>query len=80
VPDGVSLAPIERESGEPGIIGRPGVILEAFRPGTEPQRGASAVEESLSFGTGSLTGFEALLLGVQEGDDEEEDEELGDLY
>ena len=85
VPDGVSLAPIERESGEPGIIGRPGVILEAFRPGTEPQRGASAAEESLSFATGALGGFEALLLELSEEDSEDaelKDEEdiLGDLY
>jgi penicillin-binding protein 1A len=50
VPDGVSLAPIVRETGEPSVIGRPGVILEAFQPGTEPQRGASAEEETLSFG------------------------------
>ncbi len=79
VPDGVSLAPIDRETGAPGIIGRPGVILEAFQPGTEPQRGATAEEETLSFG--------ALALGARrqdndgDEDDEDEDEEsLDGLY
>ncbi|MBL4544550.1 MAG: hypothetical protein JKP95_01150 [Oceanicaulis sp.] len=54
VPDGVSLAPIDRETGEPSVIGRPGVILEAFKPGTEPQRGQTDAEETLSFGANAL--------------------------
>ncbi len=57
VPDGVSLAPIDRETGEPSVIGRPGVILEAFHPGTEPQRGVTDEEETLSFGAGTLGGL-----------------------
>ncbi len=59
VPEGVRLAPIDRRTGEPGVIGRPGVILEAFKPGTEPRRGASAAEEALSFSSGALNGPEA---------------------
>ncbi|MFC4724952.1 penicillin-binding protein 1A [Glycocaulis abyssi] len=54
VPEGVRLVPIDARSGEPSVLGRPGVILEAFRPGTEPVRGASREEETLSFGTGRL--------------------------
>jgi penicillin-binding protein 1A len=54
VPEGVRLVPINARSGEPSVLGRPGVILEAFRPGTEPVRGASREEETLSFGTGRL--------------------------
>ncbi|MFN3835858.1 MAG: penicillin-binding protein 1A [Glycocaulis sp.] len=52
VPEGVRLVPIDARSGEPSVLGRPGVILEAFRPGTEPVRGASREEETLSFGRG----------------------------
>ncbi len=79
VPDGVSLAPIDRETGEPGIIGRPGVILEAFQPGTEPQRGATAEEETLSFGSLALG---ARNRGEDDEDDEDEDDEdsLDGLY
>lgn len=52
VPDGVRLVPIDARSGEPSVLGRPGVILEAFRPGTEPVRGASREDETLTFGRG----------------------------
>ncbi|MFW5660976.1 MAG: penicillin-binding protein 1A [Oceanicaulis sp.] len=81
VPDGVQFAPVDRETGEPGVIGRPGVILEAFKPGTAPRRGQTDAEETLSFGAGSL--------GRQDADgsedetparDEEPDDTLGDLY
>lgn len=54
VPEGVRLVPIDARSGEPSVLGRAGVILEAFRPGTEPVRGASREEETLSFGSGRL--------------------------
>lgn len=82
VPEGVSLAPVDRETGEPAVIGRPGTILEAFHPGTEPQRGASAIEETLSFGTGALGGRrgEDGEGEEDEDEDEDEDEELGGLY
>lgn len=79
VPDGVNLAPVDYETGEPGVIGRPGVILEAFRPGTAPQRGASDAEETLSFGAGAL-GRGAQRQGQPEEDDDEPEDELGDLY
>ncbi|WBQ09197.1 penicillin-binding protein 1A [Hyphomonadaceae bacterium ML37] len=78
LPDGVSLAPVNRDTGEPSALGRPGVILEAFRPGTEPRRGASAAEEALSFGFGALGGR----AGERRDSDDEDDEEdeLGGLY
>jgi penicillin-binding protein 1A len=82
VPDGVSLAPIVRETGEPGVIGRPGVILEAFQPGTEPQRGASAEEETLSFGAKRAgRAPRGAAPGREDDDGEDEDEDpLGGLY
>jgi len=78
VPDGVSLAPVDRETGEPSVIGRPGVILEAFHPGTEPQRGATDEEETLSFGAGAL----GIMFGSGDDDDDDDDDEddLGGLY
>jgi penicillin-binding protein 1A len=78
LPDGVSLAPVNRETGEPSALGRPGAILEAFRPGTEPQRGASAADETLSFGVGALGGRAGDRSRSDDEDDEEE--ELGGLY
>jgi len=36
IPDGVLLAPVDQDSGEPSYIGAPNFIYEAFRPGTEP--------------------------------------------
>jgi len=80
VPDGVRLAPVDRETGEPSVIGRPGAILEAFHPGTEPRRGATSAEEALSFGSDALGRL--LRRAAEEEADSEEDEEegLGGLY
>lgn len=72
VPEGVRFAPINRRTGEPAAIGQPYTILEAFRPGTEPQRGATAAEETLSFGRGSL--------GNSQSDSSDEEDDLGGLY
>ncbi|WP_019962114.1 penicillin-binding protein 1A [Woodsholea maritima] len=73
VPEGVRFAPINARTGEPSAIGVPGTILEAFKPGTEPQRGQTAVEETLSFGRGSLDSSTPV-------EDETEQESLGGLY
>jgi penicillin-binding protein 1A len=54
VAEGARLVPVNRETGELSVIGRPGVIMEAFRPGTEPRRGQTREQESLSFGAGAL--------------------------
>lgn len=40
IPEGVTLSPVTRDTGEPSYIGAPNFILEAFRAGTEPQLGA----------------------------------------
>ncbi|KAA5804669.1 penicillin-binding protein 1A [Alkalicaulis satelles] len=79
VPNEVSLAPVDRETGAPSVLGRPGAILEAFRPGTEPRRGATAAEETLSFGFGAISRPPGGLRTSSE-DDEDEDDELGGLY
>jgi penicillin-binding protein 1A len=39
IPDGVTLSPVTRDTGEPSYIGAPDFILEAFRAGTEPKLG-----------------------------------------
>jgi penicillin-binding protein 1A len=40
IPKNVKLSPVNRKTGEPSYIGAEDVILEAFRPGTEPKVGA----------------------------------------
>lgn len=82
VPEGVRLVPIDRLSGEPGVLGQPGVILEAFRPGTEPSRQSPEEESGLSFARSSVSDDPMALL-FSDGDSEEEEEEeedLGGLY
>ena len=80
VPDGVAFAPVDRETGAPSVIGRSGAILEAFRPGTQPRRGATAMEEALSFGAGALGGGQGFDEGDVGDEDADEDDELGGLY
>ena len=53
IPDGLTLSPVNRDTGEPSFIGAPGVILEAFRPGTEPTVGS--LSETVRFGSGTDT-------------------------
>ncbi len=82
VPEGVRLVPTNRLSGEPGVLGQPGVILEAFRPGTEPSRSGEEEESGLSFARASVSDDPFALL-LAEGGDEDEDEgedDLGGLY
>jgi len=84
VPEGVRLVPINRSNGEPGALGQSGVILEAFRPGTEPSRTSEDEESGISFARDSVSDDPlALLLSEQEAQADEEDEEedeLGGLY
>jgi len=51
IPEGVTLAPINRTTGEPSYIGAPDFILEAFRPGTEPSLGG--LSNTIRVGSGS---------------------------
>ena len=53
IPDGLTLSPVNRDTGEPSFIGAPGAILEAFRPGTEPTVGG--LQETVRFGSGTDT-------------------------
>ncbi|GHA91190.1 penicillin-binding protein [Algimonas arctica] len=53
IPDGLTLAPVNRDTGEPSFIGAPNVILEAFRPGTEPKVGS--LDRTIRIGSGSDT-------------------------
>lgn len=83
VPEGVRLVPINRLTGEPGVLGQSGVILEAFRPGTEPSRQTPEEESGLSFARSSVSDDPlAILLEEEAGDDEgdDEDEGIGGLY
>ena len=57
IPDGVTLSPINRTSGEPSFIGAPDYILEAFKPGTEPTVGGLKSKFEFGSGTDSLGGF-----------------------
>ena len=51
IPEGVTLAPINRTTGEPSYIGAQDFILEAFRPGTEPSLGG--LGNTIRVGSGS---------------------------
>ena len=51
IPEGVTLSPVNRDTGEPSFIGAPNFILEAFRPGTEPKIGA--LKSNIRVGSGS---------------------------
>ena len=57
IPDGVTLAPVNRTTGEPTYIGAPEFILEAFKPGTEPSVGGLGTRTRFGSGTDSLGGF-----------------------
>ncbi|MEE2524818.1 penicillin-binding protein 1A [Hyphobacterium sp. HN65] len=71
VPEGVSLVPIDARTGEPSVLGRPGTILEAFQPGTEPSRSGDSGETGLTFTGSSVSGGD---------DDGADDEDLGGIY
>ncbi|RKQ71263.1 penicillin-binding protein 1A [Litorimonas taeanensis] len=53
IPEGVTLAPVNRDTGETSYIGAPNFILEAFKPGTEPSIGG--LSSSIRVGSGSDT-------------------------
>lgn len=53
IPEGVTLAPVNRNTGESSYIGAPDFILEAYRPGTEP--GVGELSSSIRVGSGSDT-------------------------
>lgn len=53
IPEGLTLSPVNRDTGEPSFIGAPNVILEAFKPGTEPQVGS--LDRTIRIGSGNDT-------------------------
>ena len=53
IPEGVTLAPVNRNTGASSYIGAPNFILEAYRPGTEP--GVGELSSSIRVGSGSDT-------------------------
>lgn len=53
IPEGITLAPVNRDTGEPSFIGAPNYILEAYRSGTEPRLG----EFGTSISVGSSGGY-----------------------
>ena len=57
IPEGVTLAPVNRDTGETSYIGAPNFILEAYRPGTEPTIGGLASNIRVGSGTDSLSSF-----------------------
>lgn len=76
VPEGVSLVPVDARTGEPSVLGRPGTILEAFYPGSEPSRSGGNSESGLSFTSGSIVTDD----GDDAGDTDDGEEGLGGIY
>ena len=82
IPEGVVLAPVDATTGEASFIGAPNTILEAFRPGTEPQLGGSSTLGGNSGGTNSfIAGFGGVTPAETTGDEGAsiDDLLLGDL-
>ena len=75
IPEGVTLSPVNRNTGEPSYIGAPDFILEAFRPGSEPTVGE--LKSTIRVGSGSDSfGNYDFDFG---GDDDAEDEAIEDV-
>jgi penicillin-binding protein 1A len=52
VPRAIELMPIEAKSGQRGVFGEEGVILEAFKPGDEPPEATKVIGESMTAAAG----------------------------
>lgn len=78
IPEGVTLAPVNRNTGEPSYIGAPDYILEAFRPGTEPTVGALKSTIRVGSGSDSFGNYDFDFGGQDEGDDEVSTEKAND--
>ncbi len=66
IPEGVTLSPVTRDTGEPSYIGAPDFILEAFRAGTEPRLGDLSSTIRVGGGRNSFFGS-----GADFGDDDD---------
>ncbi len=58
IPEGVTLSPVNRDTGEPSYIGAPNFILEAFKPGTEPSIGGLASTIRVGSGSDTLSAYQ----------------------
>ncbi len=84
IPEGVTLSPVNRDTGEPSYIGAPNFILEAFRPGTEPRLGDLASTIRVGSGGDSFGSYDYDFGNAQEEaqnadnakDDEKKDEDI----
>jgi penicillin-binding protein 1A len=70
IPEGVTLSPVNRNTGEPSYIGAEEFILEAFRPGTEPTVGE--LKSTIRVGSGSDS-FGNYDFGLGSGENAQED-------
>jgi penicillin-binding protein 1A len=59
VPRGIELMPIDAKTGQRGIYGEEGVILEAFKPGDEPPSAFTVIGEDIG---GTLATGDGLVL------------------
>ena len=55
VPEGIKLYPIAAKTGLLAKVGKPGVIMEAFKPGTKPPDRSSIIGFESDLANGKLT-------------------------
>lgn len=72
IPEGVTLSPVNRNTGEPSYIGATDFILEAFRPGTEPTVGELKSTIRVGSGSDSFGSYD-----FDFGDEDEDETETG---
>lgn len=75
IPEGVTLSPVNRNTGEPSYIGAPDYILEAFRPGSEPTVGDLKSTIRVGSGSDSFGNYDFNLGGEDETREAEASEE-----
>ena len=57
IPEGVTLSPVNRDTGESSYIGAPNFILEAYKPGTGPKIGGLSSSIRVGSGSDTLTNY-----------------------
>ena len=67
VPAGIRLYPINRKTGLLASAGKPGVIMEAFKPGTEPPRRTNVIGFEDELSTGHIVTTDRVRRAVQSG-------------
>ena len=77
IPEGITLSPVTRDTGEPSYIGAPDFILEAFRAGTEPRLGD--LSSTIRVGGGRDSFFGSGLDYDEDGSSEASKKEANDL-